>query len=287
MAIYLVGDVQGCFQELIALLNKVDFDKEQDLLYLAGDLVARGPFSLETLRYVKSLGASAKVVLGNHDLHLLAVYAGIKKVKKSDKLAALLASDDIDELMDWLSNQPLLQKIPTSDLSSDKKANTTTNNSIAYMSHAGISPQWSLNDAIEQSKFVASKLASKERNKWLALMYGEHPNDWREAKTDVERFRYSINTLTRMRYCFADGTLEFNQKDAPENTKIADIFPWYHLSKTINNTPWIFGHWAALMGNCSHHNIYPLDTGCVWGNQLTMLRWHDKKYFTQAAISCF
>ena len=280
MAIYLVGDIQGCFNELTALLVQVNFDDKKDTLYLAGDLVARGPDSLKTLRLVKSLGESAKVVLGNHDLHLLAVHAGIKKAKKSDQLAALLAADDIDDLMDWLAAQPLLQKIP--QLYSQSKQQAITND--AYMSHAGISPQWQLADAIEQAQFVHSKLASSERNTWLALMYGEEPNSWLQAKSEIDKFRYSINAFTRMRYCFSDGSLEFNQKESPDDINFPSIVPWYELSKTINNTAWVFGHWASLMGQCSHTNIYPLDTGCVWGNQLTMLRWHDKKYFSQAAI---
>lgn len=280
MAIYLVGDIQGCFNELTALLVQVNFDDKKDTLYLAGDLVARGPDSLKTLRLVKSLGKSAKVVLGNHDLHLLAVHAGIKKVKKSDQLAALLAADDIDELMDWLAAQPLLQKIP--HLYSQDKQQGITND--AYMSHAGISPQWQLTEAIEQAQFVHTKLASNERNTWLALMYGEEPNSWQQAKSDIDKFRYSINAFTRMRYCFGDGSLEFDQKESPDNMNVTGLVPWYELSITINNTAWVFGHWASLMGQCSHANIYPLDTGCVWGNQLTMLRWHDKKYFSQAAI---
>ena len=280
MAIYLVGDIQGCFNELTALLVQVNFDDKKDTLYLAGDLVARGPDSLKTLRLVKSLGESAKVVLGNHDLHLLAVHAGIKKAKKSDQLAALLAADDIDELMDWLAAQPLLQKIP--QLYSQTKQQAITND--AYMSHAGISPQWQLADAIEQAQFVHSKLASSERNTWLALMYGEEPNSWRQAKSEIDKFRFSINAFTRMRYCFSDGSLEFNQKESPDDNNVSGIVPWYELSQTIKDTAWVFGHWASLMGQCSHTNIYPLDTGCVWGNQLTMLRWHDKKYFSQAAI---
>ena len=280
MAIYLVGDIQGCFNELTALLEQVNFDDKKDTLYLAGDLVARGPDSLKTLRFVKSLGESAKVVLGNHDLHLLAVHAGIKKAKKSDHLAALLAANDIEELMDWLAAQPLLQKIP--QLYSQEIQQAIT--SDAYMSHAGIAPQWQLADAIEQAQFVHTKLASNERNTWLALMYGEEPNNWQQAKSEIDKFRYSINAFTRMRYCFSDGTLEFNQKESPGDINIPGIVPWYELSKTINNTAWVFGHWASLMGQCSHANIYPLDTGCVWGNQLTMLRWHDKKYFSQAAI---
>ncbi|WP_019027261.1 symmetrical bis(5'-nucleosyl)-tetraphosphatase [Colwellia piezophila] len=285
MAIYLVGDVQGCFNELIALLEQVNFDKKKDVLYLAGDLVARGPDSLATLRLVKSLGDSAKVVLGNHDLHLLAVHAGIKKAKNSDKLAELLAAHDVDELMDWLAKQPLLQKFPLlpSDVPSNHLARGS--NEFVYMSHAGISPQWQITDAQTQAEFVQSKLASNDRKRWLTLMYGEQPNNWQQAESDVDKFRYSINAFTRMRYCFSDGSLEFNQKEAPDKNTLTNIYPWYQLSQTINHTPWIFGHWASLMGQCSHANIYPLDTGCVWGNQLTMLRWHDKKYFIQAAIT--
>lgn len=283
MAIYLVGDIQGCFNELTALLSQVNFNRENDTLYLAGDLVARGPNSLETLRFVKSLGNNAKVVLGNHDLHLLSVHAGIKKAKKSDHLSALLSAPDVDELMDWLAAQPLLQKIPNTSTFVDKATVEPTDS--AYMSHAGISPQWQLTDALEQAELIQAKLASSERKTWLALMYGEQPNSWHKANTDVEKFRYSINAFTRMRFCFTDGSLEFTHKDAPQDTTTANLLPWYELSTTINSTAWVFGHWAALMGKSSHPNIYPLDTGCVWGNQLTMLRWHDKKYFTQRAES--
>lgn len=269
MAIYLVGDIQGCFSELQALLKTVAFNKEKDQLYLAGDLVARGPDSLATLRFVKSLGDAAKVVLGNHDLHLLSVYAGIKTVKKQDKLEALLAATDIDELMNWLSEQPLLQQIGDDN---------------AYMSHAGIPPQWSLHDAIKQSAIASHHLKSKNRKQWLSIMYGEHPNDWNDAQTEEEKFRYTINGLTRMRYCYTDKRLEFNNKEAPSaSTSInqSDLLPWYELSTVINKTHWVFGHWAALMGNSANSNIYALDTGCVWGNHLTLLRWHDKQTFIE------
>ncbi|MCP4990568.1 MAG: symmetrical bis(5'-nucleosyl)-tetraphosphatase [Colwellia sp.] len=284
MAIYLVGDIQGCHDELINLLKHVSFDDKADTLYIAGDLVARGPDSLKTLRFVKSLGSSAKVVLGNHDLHLLAVYAGIKKVKTADKLAALLCAHDVDELMNWLAAQPLIQSIPNRTIISDIVTQEAADDNPAYMTHAGISPQWTLDDAITQAAFVQSKLASDERNTWLSRMYGEKPNNWTQAKTEIEKFRYSINALTRMRYCFMDGSLEFEQKHAPSVNNSNNLRPWYELSSTINNTTWVFGHWASLMGKSSHDNIYPLDTGCVWGNHLTMLRWHDKKYFSQAAI---
>lgn len=274
MAIYLVGDIQGCYSELKALLKQVAFNSKIDQLYLAGDLVARGPDSLATLRFVKSLNDSAKIALGNHDLHLLAVYAGIKKVKKQDQLNALLDANDVEELMNWLAQQPLLQQI---------------GNDNAYMSHAGISPQWTLSQAIEQADFAQQRLSSSSRNSWLASMYGEKPNNWQQAKSEIEKFRYTINAYTRMRYCYINKHLEFENKLSPDTLSqngqqsSTTLLPWYELSSTINETTWVFGHWAALMGKCSHNNVYPLDTGCVWGNHLTMLRWHDKKVFIEAA----
>lgn len=269
MATYFVGDIQGCYAELRALLQQVSFTPEKDQLWVAGDLVARGPHSLETLRFIKGLGTSAKVVLGNHDLHLLATYAGIKKVKAKDKLTPLLTAPDVDELMTWLAQQPLLQYFP---------------NKKVFMSHAGISPQWTIDDAIEQADFAHQCLSSNKREYWLSTMYGEYPNDWRQATTAEEKFRYTINTLTRMRYCFLDSTLEFDCKEAPEHAP-STIKPWFILAKTLKNNHWIFGHWAALMGKCEVANTYALDTGCVWDGYLTLLRWHDKKLFTQEKIS--
>lgn len=269
MAIYLVGDIQGCFSELQALLKQVSFNADTDQLYLAGDLVARGPDSLATLRFVKSLRESAKVVLGNHDLHLLSVYAGIKKVKKQDKLDELLAASDINDLMNWLAQQPLLQQI---------------GNDNAYMSHAGISPQWNLQQAITQANFATKRLSAKNRNQWLSAMYGEKPNDWQQAKTEEDKFRYTVNAFTRMRYCYTNKQLELQSKLAPkalQSEEQVNLLPWYELSSTINKTTWVFGHWAALMGNCTASNVYAIDTGCVWGNHLTMLRWHDKKIFIE------
>ena len=270
MATYFVGDVQGCVNELKALLKQVNFDCVVDSLYLAGDLVARGPHSLETLRFVKSLGDCVNIVLGNHDLHLLAVYAGIKQENKLDRLTPLLCAPDCDELINWLAQQPLIQRV--------KKHNKP--DEYVYMTHAGISPQWQLSDALEQAELIHQKLISPQRNHWLALMYGQQPNSWKNAITEEDKFRYSINALTRMRFCFTDGSLEFTHKssvnDAPNH-----LIPWFELSDTITEHTWVFGHWASLMGKSSHPNIYPLDTGCVWGNHLTMLRLGDYKIFTE------
>jgi bis(5'-nucleosyl)-tetraphosphatase (symmetrical) len=279
MATYLVGDIQGCYIELKALLEQVNFNKESDILYLAGDLVARGEDSLNTLRFVKSLGASAKVVLGNHDLHLLAIHAGLRKAKASDKFDSLLSAPDVEELIDWLATKPLIEKITCNLISvNDEQAE-------GYMSHAGCCPQWDLATALEQANSAQQKISSTDRHYWLKNMYGEEPNNWQDANSDIEKFRYTINACTRMRYCFQDGSLEFKVKESPE--EVAEqhknaIVPWFSLSKTITKTPWVFGHWASLMGVCPQKNAYALDTGCVWGGHLTMLRWHDKKVFTQA-----
>ncbi len=268
MALYLVGDIQGCLTELKGLLTQVSFNSDTDELWLVGDLVARGPHSLETLRFIKSLGSSAKAVLGNHDLHLLATHAGHKKVKKNDLLDDLLAAKDVDELMDWLAQQPLLRKLP---------------NEEAYMSHAGLSPQWTIAEAIKQADIAHQLIASSERSHWLKEMYGDQSNDWQNANSDVEKFRYTINALTRMRYCNSDLTLEFQLKEQPEFAP-KNLKPWFELVKLTNNQSWIFGHWAALMGICSAKNIYAIDTGCVWRNHLTMIRWHDKKIFVEKSI---
>jgi len=268
MATYFIGDIQGCYSELEALMKRVAFSTAKDELWVAGDIVARGPQSLETLQYLMSLGDSVKAVLGNHDLHLLSVIHGLKPEKKQDKLSALLASPDLDKIVNWLVHQPLLRKLP---------------NENVYMSHAGIAPQWTLEEATACARFAEEKLQSKNLVKWLSRMYGEMPNDWHDVSTKTEKFRYTINAFTRMRYCFNDLTLEFSCKRGP-NEAPSNIKPWYFLStEVLKNNQWIFGHWAALMGNCPVPNTYALDTGCVWGGNLTLLRWDDKQYFVEPA----
>jgi len=266
MSIYFVGDIQGCYNELVALLNQVNFNKNTDQLWVAGDMVARGPDSYKTLKYLMSLGECVKAVLGNHDLHLLAIHAGIKKAKKSDFLEELLTCPEINEITDWLAQQPLLRKLP---------------NEQTYMSHAGLAPQWQVSEAIEQAAFAEKLIRSPERVKWLTLMYGEQPNDWSLVETKTERFRYVINAFTRMRYCYEDGSLEFSCKLDPKNAP-NNIKPWFNIaSSQLDNCSWIFGHWAMLMGNTTHKNTHALDTGCVWGEHLTLLRWYDKTSFIE------
>lgn len=269
MALYIVGDIQGCLDELKALLKKVNFEQAKDTLYLAGDLVARGPKSLETLRFIKSLGDSANFVLGNHDLHLLAIHAGIKKNKPQDHLEKLLAAPDFDDLMNWLSQYPLLLPLPGRS---------------GYLSHAGLNPQWTIEQALASASFVQERLSSSKRDYWLKIMYGEKPNAWQNVKTDEEHFRFTINSFTRMRYCHSNGNLDFDCKDQPQNAP-KNLRPWFELCKSDAFPAWVFGHWAALMGKHNRKNVFALDTGCVWGNHLTMLRWEDKKLFTQDTIN--
>lgn len=269
MAIYFVGDIQGCYQELRLLLAQAKFNVKRDELWVAGDMVARGPDSYKTLKFLMSLGESVKAVLGNHDLHLLATYAGLKKPKANDLLDELLNSPDIDDIVEWLANTPLLRKIP---------------NEKTFMSHAGLSPQWTLKEAKACAEFAHKKIKGKNRTHWLSIMYGERPNSWTQIRSKEEKFRFTINALTRMRYCFSDGTLEFLCKYPPSKAP-DNIYPWFNIpNKALSKCNWLFGHWAALEGKVKHSNIFALDTGCVWGGHLTLLRWHDKHHFIQPAI---
>jgi bis(5'-nucleosyl)-tetraphosphatase (symmetrical) len=266
MSIYFVGDIQGCYQELRALLRQVNFDKHIDQLWIAGDMVARGPDSYQTMKFIMSLGQSVKAVLGNHDLHLMAVYAGIKKAKPSDYLNQLLTAPEISDIIEWLAHQPLLRKLPGEQ---------------TYMSHAGFSPQWSLKEIMGHAEFAQQRICSDERNAWLEIMYGEQPQDWRQVNTDEQRFRFIINAFTRVRYCYNNGALEFRCKCEPTDAP-KDIKPWFDIaSKQLDHCQWIFGHWATLKGECNHANAFALDTGCVWGEHLTLLRWQDKQLFTE------
>ena len=269
-----MGDIQGCYDELYQLLKQVNFKPKRDKLWLTGDLVARGPKSLETLRYIKQLGDSAQTVLGNHDLHLLATYHGIKSVKANDKLAELFQADDLPELIHWLKQQPLLQIIECPGRERP-----------VVMTHAGISPQWKIEKAIKRAAEVEKQLRGKKCLDLLTNMYQNSPNRWHKSLTAHDRNAYIINSFTRMRFCHLDGSLDFDNKCPPDQLKTDQFIPWFELSKkSWRHYDIVFGHWASLMGQCNQSNIFALDTGCVWGNHLTMLRLQDNKRFTTPAI---
>ncbi|EMR5618212.1 bis(5'-nucleosyl)-tetraphosphatase (symmetrical) ApaH [Salmonella enterica] len=266
MATYLIGDVHGCYDELIALLQQVEFTPDTDTLWLTGDLVARGPGSLDVLRYVKSLGNSVRLVLGNHDLHLLAVFAGISRNKPKDRLTPLLEAPDADELLNWLRRQPLLQ------VDEEKKL---------VMAHAGITPQWDLQTAKECARDVEAVLSSDSYPFFLDAMYGDMPNNWSPELNGLARLRFITNAFTRMRYCFPNGQLDMYSKASPENAP-APLKPWFAIPGPVSEAYSIaFGHWASLEGKGTPEGIYALDTGCCWGGELTCLRWEDKQYFVQ------
>ena len=259
MATYAIGDLQGCFDSLLALLEKLNFDKTKDTLLFAGDLVNRGSDSLATLRFVKSLGDSAITVLGNHDLHLLAIAHNVKTTRSPD-LQRILDADDRDELLHWLSTRPLLHF--------DSKLNYT-------ITHAGVYPLWSL----EQAKNYALELENELKNNlntFLNNMYGDKPDIWDESLIGFERLRFICNCFTRMRFCKSDGTLDFSSNGAP-GTIPEGALRWFDIpNRKADNEKLLFGHWSTL-GETNIQNVYALDTGCVWGGKLTALRIDNKE----------
>lgn len=269
MATLIVGDVHGCFDELQLLLKQADFSPHYDTLWLTGDLVARGPNSLEVLRYVHSLGSSARIVLGNHDLHLLAIYAGISRNRPKDHLTALLTAPDCDKLLNWLRRQPVLQ------VDEEQKL---------LMVHAGVSPQWDINTLRQCAREIAAILSSDSYPLFLDTMYGDLPNIWHEKLSGLPRLRFIINALTRMRFCYPNGYLDMICKESPAEAP-TPLKPWFNLPSPITDQySIVFGHWAALEGKGTPEGFYPLDTGCCWGGDLTLLRWEDKVYFKQPSL---
>lgn len=265
MATYVVGDVQGCFVELQALLASVQFDVARDSVWFTGDLVNRGPQSLEVLRFVKSLGHSQVTVLGNHDLHLLAAAYGVGRTGHGDTLEQILAADDKDELIHWLRHCPLLH--------ADNKLNLV-------VTHAGLAPCWEFAQAVNLAREVESVLQSDAPELFLTQMYGNQPDQWDDGLQGIDRWRCIVNYLTRMRFCHPDGRLELTYKGQIKD-KPADLIPWFDVPQRKNaNVKIIFGHWAALNGEADVPNVYPLDTGCVWGNRLTALRLDDFQRFS-------
>lgn len=258
MTTYAIGDVQGCFNALEALLAKIEFDASRDTLWFTGDVINRGPDSLAALRFVRSLGENNKVVLGNHDLHLLAVALGGAKLRDGDTLTEILDAPDRDDLIEWLRHRPLLFH---------------ANNYLLV--HAGIAPEWTVQQAILLAQEVEAVLRSNKASAFLQHMYGNQPDRWRDDLEGFDRLRCIVNYTTRMRLCTPDGRLDLNYKGAMKD-KPAELIPWFDVPNRKNREAKIvFGHWAALGGVADVPNIYPLDTGCVWGNCLTAMRIDD------------
>jgi bis(5'-nucleosyl)-tetraphosphatase (symmetrical) len=261
MAIYAVGDIQGCAAELEQVLEATRFDPATDRLWLVGDLVNRGPASPQVLRLVRSLGDSAITVLGNHDLHLLAVAAGVAEQHRTDTLDDLLDAPDCDELLDWLRHRPLLHA-----------------EGGYVLVHAGLLPQWTAEQAAGLAREVESALRGPDHVTFLERMYGNSPHGWDDGLTGYKRLRVIVNAFTRMRICTPAGEMEFRFKGEPPDIPEGYV-PWFEAPgrRTRDDTV-IFGHWSAL-GLKVEPGVIALDTGCLWGGPMTAIRLDDRQLF--------
>lgn len=256
MGIYAIGDIQGCAVAFEELLDDIGFDPAEDTLWLTGDLVNRGPRSLDTLRMVRKFGISAVSILGNHDLHLLAVASGAKAVRSNDTLKPILRAPDSDELIDWLRNLPLVH--------ADRSLRT-------MMVHAGIYPGWGAKKLQALAREVETVLRGDDSGSFFREMYGRQPGIWHDNLTGFERIRFIVNALTRMRFITPGGRLDFDQK-GPPGSQPGKLIPWY-LHPELRCKKWriVFGHWSAL-GFMRSGRVIGLDSGCVWGGALTAVR---------------
>lgn len=265
MATYAIGDVQGCYKQLLELLAHIGFNPKQDTLWFAGDLVNRGPDSLSTLRFIKNLNEKAIAVLGNHDLSLLAYSLGAIKAKKSDTFQSIVDAPDGVELLEWLRTLPLMHV--------DQSKGFT-------LCHAGIFPLWSIEQAYQLNLEVCTLLRGEGFKEFMFHMFGKKPDRWSDSLTGYDRFRFIVNAFTRMRFCRQDASLDFDCKSSLDKAPKGSI-PWYEYP----NPAWqqshiIFGHWAALNGECHQEGLYALDTGCVWGRSLTALCLETRERFS-------
>jgi bis(5'-nucleosyl)-tetraphosphatase (symmetrical) len=261
MAHYAIGDIQGCHAEFCELLTLIGFSAADDRLWLTGDLVNRGPDSLAVLREVRSLGDAAQIVLGNHDLHLMTVAAGHRPTHRDDTLAPILDAPDRDELLGWLARQPL-----------------AISEEGMLMVHAGVLPQWTTSQVIELAHEVEVVLAGDAREPFLRVLYGDEPHAWRDELEGFDRLRIIVNALTRLRFCTADGRIEFREKRGAEFAP-PGYAPWFlHDNRRTAASLVICGHWSTL-GLLLAPNVLMLDSGCLWGGPLTAVRLPDRRVY--------
>lgn len=261
MAVYAIGDLQGCYAPLERLLRRIAFDATRDRLWFVGDLVNRGPDSLRCLRFVKSLGDAAVSVLGNHDLHLVCVAEGAEKTKRRDTIGDVLAAPDRDELIDWLRRRPMLH---------------VENGHVLV--HAALAPQWPVAKARGLASEVEGALRSSDYRAFLERMYGDEPTRWSERLHGYERLRFIVNAMTRLRVCDDDGAMVLSFKGEPGEA--ADAWtPWFDVpGRASRDHTVICGHWSAL-GRKVRDDLVALDSGCVWGRSLTAFRLEDRQVF--------
>jgi len=272
MAIYAIGDVQGCYDELKALLSQIKYRSDRDQLWFCGDIVNRGSKSLETLRFVRSLEDNAITVLGNHDLHLLATAYDHQQPGKKDTFDAILKANDAAELLDWLRHQALLHH------DAEKKIT---------LLHAGIHPHWSISKAQQLAKEMEQLLQGENHINFYKHMYGDKPFMWDDSLSGWSRYRFITNILTRLRYCDKQGKPALHAKGAP-GSQADNFFPWYEIpERKSQHDTIIFGHWSTLphAGLTSINNAYAIDSGCLWGGALTAMR-IDVEPFEYFRLDC-
>lgn len=252
--IYVIGDLQGCCDALDKLLTKIDFSPSRDHLFALGDLVNRGPQSHQTLKRLRGLGTSATCLLGNHDLHCLAVASGVKRAHRSDTLSAILEAPDREENLAWL-----------------RQCRMAVSAHGWLMVHAGVVPQWDAATTLQLAREVERQLQGNDLFEFLQVMYGNQPRRWSDHLTGFERLRFAVNVLTRIRFVTADGTLDFEAKEAADAAP-EGCTPWFDTAGRLTlGTPIAFGHWSTL-GLINRPDLLAIDTGCVWGGQLTAVR---------------
>lgn len=269
MSIYAIGDIQGCYDELMALLKLIEFNDQEDQLWFTGDLISRGPKSLETLRFVRDLNLRQKawMVLGNHEIHLLATHylPNLSKIQeKHSEFLEILNAPDCDLLCEWVRMQPFFLE----------------NKDLGYvLTHAGIFPKWT----IENTKIYANELEKKLQEgdliDFFSNIYGDFPDQWSDQLSGWDRYRFIINALTRMRFCTQEGRLDFDFKGRV-GSQAKELLPWFKIPQVFENSVKVlFGHWAALKGITDCANIFALDGGCVWGGELIAMRLQDQKMY--------
>ncbi len=259
MSMYCIGDIQGCDEALGRLLDVIDFSPSRDTLYLLGDLVNRGPASLQVLRRCIALGDAVRPLLGNHDLHLLTAAHGLRAPGKRDTLQDILQAPDRAQLLDWLRRQPLA------------RLHTTAGGERLLMVHAGVLPAWSVEQTLALAAEVEAVLRSDALVDFLAKMYGNTPAAWSDELQGADRLRVVVNALTRMRFCTPDGQMDF-ESSASASDASAGLLPWYDApGRRTADTPIAFGHWST-QGLVARHDLIGLDTGCVWGGCLSAMR---------------
>jgi len=270
MAHYAIGDVQGCYDPLRRLLDKLKFDPANDQVWFAGDLINRGPQSLETLRFIMSLGDSARSVLGNHECHFLAIAHGYKQPHRADTFDKMLEAEDVDKLIEWVRSRPFFYE----------------DNDLGYsMLHAGVPPQWSIDDTRKHARELEKVISGKRLKQFLAEMYGNKPDIWDNSLCGHERLRFIINCFTRMRFCDKKGRLDLTVK-SPVGKQEKHLMPWFNVPKrrTANNKI-VFGHWSTL-GLHQENNATCLDSGCLWGGELSAIKLGSPEEFFIEDCDC-